>query len=263
MNNINSNLFGTAPQPELFSEILGYIENLSLSSQKPVYMWRGQGDINWPIHSAAYRRLTKTRPEVTEYDMAYYECYLLKTARHQGYGYIDGRKISDFELLARLQHHGAATRLIDFSRNILVALWFACRSQPDKTGHLFGIHTSYMGGGENENEEREYSQIVDDEEFLICNHPQTWQPPVVTKRIASQGASFLYSKVVNHSMGSLAFEKNGEKHVSFSVTPKFKKDMLKLLQGTFDISQITMFPDLDGFSYSHSEAFKVYSNERW
>ncbi|WP_431306784.1 FRG domain-containing protein [Ewingella americana] len=31
--------------------------------------------------------------------------------------------MADFELLAKLQHHGAATRLIDVSRNMLRHSW--------------------------------------------------------------------------------------------------------------------------------------------
>jgi hypothetical protein len=34
-------------------------------------------------------------------------------------------KLSDLELLLELQHYGAATGLVDFSRDFLIALWFA------------------------------------------------------------------------------------------------------------------------------------------
>ncbi len=37
---------------------------------------------------------------------------------------------NDLEILADLQHNGAATCLVDFSKNVLVSLWFACN---DKT----------------------------------------------------------------------------------------------------------------------------------
>ena len=32
----------------------------------------------------------------------------------------------DLEILGDLQHNGAATCLVDFSKNLLVSLWFAC-----------------------------------------------------------------------------------------------------------------------------------------
>jgi hypothetical protein len=50
-----------------------------------------------------------------------------------------GGELGDLELPARLQHHGAATRLLDCSRNPFVALWFACRWEPGQDGVLIGF----------------------------------------------------------------------------------------------------------------------------
>ncbi|MEG3133068.1 FRG domain-containing protein [Rouxiella sp. T17] len=88
-----------------------------------------------------------------------YERELLPIACHQGYGYENGRKLSDFKLLAKLQHHGAATRLIDVSRNMLVALWFECRSKTDQTGILLGWHSNTILGLEGRPEERVCNEI--------------------------------------------------------------------------------------------------------
>ena len=42
---------------------------------------------------------------------------------------LNGERLSDLPLLAELQHFRAATCLIDFTRNALVALWFACEKK--------------------------------------------------------------------------------------------------------------------------------------
>ncbi len=39
---------------------------------------------------------------------------------------------SDFELLSKMQHFGLETRLLDFTRNPLVALYFACKEDNEK-----------------------------------------------------------------------------------------------------------------------------------
>ena len=48
---------------------------------------------------------------------------MIKNARLQGHGEKDGQRFSDLELLAELQHYGAATCLIDFTYSAQVALW--------------------------------------------------------------------------------------------------------------------------------------------
>ena len=43
------------------------------------------------------------------------------------------------ELLALLQHHGIPTRLLDVTENALVALYFACCSEPEKDGEVIAF----------------------------------------------------------------------------------------------------------------------------
>jgi len=44
--------------------------------------------------------------------------------------------ISTFEKLVRMQHYSLPTRLLDISTNPLIALYFACKSSPDKAGEV-------------------------------------------------------------------------------------------------------------------------------
>ncbi|GKW05880.1 MULTISPECIES: FRG domain-containing protein [Pectobacterium] len=273
MKFIDTNVFGKVFAPDSISQILEIVDGAAKCSiSDSIFMWRGQGDIGWPIHSAAYRRLAGSivnrLPD--EQDMRDYERTLLSEARHQGYGFEDGRKLSDFELLAKLQHHGAATRLIDVSRNMLVALWFACNSRPESTGLLFGISAGALLGLEgsygyengNYNENFPHTKSEDERND---NLPIVWQPSVVTKRIAAQSAQFIYSNVSHGYMGSLildsAIRLSGV--VVLAITPDMKRIFLKVLERTFDIRLLTLFPDFDGFCRANSDSFDIFSNNRW
>lgn len=260
MKIINSNLFGNIQAPENLSELL---ELISIHSEKKreVYFWRGQANIDWQIHSSAYRRLSKHGRLVKESDICHYEKYLLEQATHQGYRFENGRILSDFELLAKLQHHGAATRLIDCSRNLLVALWFACYAEKDKTGLIFGLHTDYILGSERCDETRTYQDVC--KEIEQFNSAISWQPPIVTRRIASQSAHFLYSKVSNTEIGSLLIDPDKKTHLALAIEPQTKRKLLQQLDRTFDISYFSLFPDIDGFGHAHSFRYDQFENERW
>ncbi|MGG0309550.1 FRG domain-containing protein [Priestia megaterium] len=259
-----SELFGDIKQPDTFFELLELI-TLRYDEEDPfnVKMWRGQGDINWKIDSGAYRRVFYSQDEeVKEKDIMNYELTLLKQAKHKGFGYSEGRKLSDFELLAKLQHHGAATRLVDFSKNCLVALWFCINNSFDKTGLLYGIYTDFLAGeveGSIRNSEANYNDFIlrtqkNDNPFFI-------EPPVVSPRIAAQHGVFLYSSLSPAKTGSLKLATEDHGNIFVAISPKLKVELKEILSSTFDIRGATLFPDLDGFSTFHGAS--IHTNEIW
>ncbi|MEG5718293.1 hypothetical protein UXP68_23605, partial [Enterobacter hormaechei] len=74
---------------------------------------------------------------------------------------------------------------------------------------------------------------------------------------------FMYSIVSEHPMGSLDFIQKPEAYLPIGITPKMKKKFLELLEGTFDVRQLTLFPDLDGFCQANTEHHRRWDNERW
>ncbi len=51
--------------------------------------------------------------------------------------------LSEFDILAKMQHYGLPTRLLDFSVNPLVALYFACEQNRQKPGRVL-CHGTYL-----------------------------------------------------------------------------------------------------------------------
>ena len=110
-----------------------YLERIVRSANGDgVYAYRGQRKAHWLLHSGATRRLIREHgehiledPEYSDLYLNYHRDVLIEPARTRGYGIEAGRDLTDLELLAKLQHFGAETGLIDFTWSPLVALWFA------------------------------------------------------------------------------------------------------------------------------------------
>lgn len=109
--------------------------------------FRGQAVSNWKLHSGATRRLIKhyhgniiQASDFSRIYANYHSNILIKPARTNGFDIDDGYQISDLQLLAKLQHFEAATGLLDFTWNPLVALWFACKDNENCDGKVFVIN---------------------------------------------------------------------------------------------------------------------------
>lgn len=62
--------------------------------------------------------------------------------------------LSDFDILAKMQHYGLPTRLLDFSTNPLVALYFACDSNKKTAGRVL-CHSTFL-----KNDSSEYVNAI-------------------------------------------------------------------------------------------------------
>ncbi|NCT91938.1 FRG domain-containing protein [Cellulomonas sp. APG4] len=99
-------------------------------------VYRGQSHADFGLTSSLYRLCRKALPSgVAEKRLAEVEAKVLAAMRSEGLG----RRMSDGQLLSVLQHHGVPTRLIDFSRGPLEALYFAVEGRDGIDGRMFVV----------------------------------------------------------------------------------------------------------------------------
>ena len=158
-------------------------------------LFRGLASADWEVESAAYRRISKsenksseTLPTVTFQN---YIDQLLDEASLLGFRERQDRSLSDLELLAELQHYGAATCLTDFTTNALVALYFACREETDKAGKVVAMAT--------DNIDRFSTLSFEDlnksvKEFLNQGKLWKWEPSSLNNRIVAQQSVFVFGE---------------------------------------------------------------------
>lgn len=260
MRIFESDIFGPVQQPESFEELVAAITD-SNPENGGVRIWRGQPSIDWPVHSTAFRRIAAEKPDVSNINLIHYEESLLSQATHMGFRFVDGRELSDLELLARLRHHGAATRLVDATRSSAIGLWFAVSTHAKDSGALIGLHSNFMYGYEMQPEPRPYEEIVN--RLNEREGPTTWQPTTVSPRVAAQHSQFLFSRLSDAQTGSLMFPEDEAGVLVIAITPDLKNLARKILMETFDIWDRSLFPDIEGFSSANSVDVGRWEMYRW
>ena len=156
------------------------------------FLYRGQSDADWPVNCSAARRLTTHTPSplanpTIRFLLIGYLEELIGRARMRGFLPDASREVpSDLELMAQLQHQGAATGLIDFTRQPLVALWFACNGSSDKDGAV-----AVLSGSETEEIYRKDDLDRKIRAFFEEDKLWSWEPAALGNRIVAQ-SSFLY-----------------------------------------------------------------------
>ena len=101
--------------------------------------YRGQAHAEWKLLRGCSSPTEGTRDCVLDDDN---ELTKLVSDYHKEHliipmAVIDGERMSALQRLSVLQHHGAATGMLDFTENALVALWFACAEEPSEDGKVF------------------------------------------------------------------------------------------------------------------------------
>ena len=124
------------------------IQIQAVTNTAGIYAYRGQQDAQWPLRSAATRRLVDELGSDILSDTDFLQIYidyhlntLVEPARTRGFGHQVGGQLSDLQVLAKLQHFGAPTGLLDFTWSPLVALWFASEDL-SCDGTLFLVNTN-------------------------------------------------------------------------------------------------------------------------
>lgn len=220
--------------------------------------YRGQRDVGWSLQSSAYRRLERslgaTGGVVTEEQQIEYNNDLVAGFRHKRF---DREELTDLEVLGQLQHLGAATSLIDFSRNPLVALWFACEDTPtDQTteassqrdGAVFIVDTSVPAAIDLSSEIDVLLRQLHSPFNVLA-----WDPPPVASvrdRVAAQHSVLLLGR-------SLMSPNPTDQKIKKVTVNGADKDGLRRELAAVGISSSTLFPDRHGFAATNGVAHPV------
>lgn len=259
-------------------------EQKKLKNKFPVtnsILYRGEIDYgeNKELKSSFDRAFETATPcKSPDIDKWLYEAAIIREFKRKAHHYISQPPHnSDFlEWLALMRHHGAPTRLLDFTYSHYIAAYFAFEKLTKEKRIIWAIDNGWL-----DKKSREYCIAIfksisekdnlDDPKFFVkcfldpSQEHSCFVAPVnagrMNRRLTIQQGLFLCPGNIEHTfkenLKSMRHN-NSQKHVFKFVIPHSARNKALIELKHMNISRATLFPDLDGFAMSLNDRFEHF-----
>jgi len=226
---------------------------LELIVSTPYSNWafRGERDASWPLYSSISRYLMnfgvdrKAWPEQ--------EGRILRVFKRKAHQYLEQPPDpdDDFQWLALMQHHGAPTRLLDFTWSPYVAAFFALERTLND-GVVWALNPTAVST-------RRAVERMDPRGkgnlaryYLKGNQRFIWmgEPQKMNRRLIAQSGTFAVPGVIDVPIEEILSDRDQEDILAkFVLTNAVREQGMRELY-RMNITNATLFPDLDGLGRS-------------
>ena len=222
------------------------------------WAFRGHKEAHWSLWSAISRQLLKFCPDTSSWPER--EQRVIRIFQRKAHNFLGDARILDDELrcLALLQHHGAPTRLIDFTKSPYVAAFFALEDARGDAA-VYALNTPYLWHSSPLHFPGLNREVIDprtpghfNQYFINNTTPIVWtgEPGKLDSRLVAQSGTFVIPGVLDRSVDDiLTSEYLGEEPVlqKFILPAGIREQAMQNLY-RMNITYATLFPDLDGLA---------------
>jgi hypothetical protein len=263
-----------------FEILLGSVEEIfRIFDTSEKHIFRGQRDYSWNLSTTFEREVGKINHNCWS-DL---EQKIILEFKRKAHHYLSDLPQSEIEWLALMQHYGSPTRLLDFTRSFLVALYFAVENTSCDSA-VWSIDTSHFIESSEpawkDSLLSTYSKEAEDKIAEIVTNRQNTASGIIivepyrqNRRFAIQKGVFVFPKNIQDS-----FEENLKRHLSVAkgtcfmenhaikkvqIPHKYHLRILYLLN-KLNINSETLFPGLDGYAKSqiaHIRMAQLHENQ--
>jgi hypothetical protein len=187
------------------------------------YIYRGENSTSYKLQPCFGRDQCKNGKNTSSLERAYFDEF-----KRTAIPFVEYRLENDWDWLAVAQHHGLHTRLLDWTKNPLVAAYFALKKS-NKTDSVIYLFDS----GDLNTADLAIDPFSIKSDFIF-------KPNHLSKRIMAQNGLFTIHHKPEDVFNAPSLERiiiKNKCHVEFYIT-----------LGVYNITDFTMFPDLNGLA---------------
>ena len=234
------------------------------------FLFRGMSNNKYQLLPGVFRKNTSGKAIYTTYTT---EIDLLKFFIQEASAYLTIPSDDYVRWAEYAQHFGVPTRLLDWSSNPLVALYFCCKNNPNTPGVVWVLNQKNYERITVPNQNLSHpikDRITCIKELLEgksdLNYPIIYTPSYVDSRMSAQGSYFMVwgkkeeplDKLIPKSITN-SIELNENTCLwQFNVPANNKKKILRSLDD-IGINEKTLFPGLDGIGRYIENKFRFDS----
>lgn len=214
---------------ESLSEFGKILSDHYFRHERSYWVFRGQSSSTFKLVPKVGRisHTSKTRQRA--------EQSLFKIFKRSAGQYLNKNPSNDWDWLAIAQHHGLPTRLLDWSFNPLVALYFAVEERVDEDGAVYALHGP----------RRVPQRILDTVSPFSIESPMRFVPNIVVPRVWVQEGLFTIHSDIETPLSD-ALRTGWE--LEQTIIPAAVKNRVRYELYRQGIHRAALFPDIDGLA---------------
>lgn len=230
------------------------------------WAFRGQVSAAWPLVPSLARRLQTFSPDPSLWPLR--EARGMRVFRRKAHIHLQDLSALDDDLrcMALMQHHGAATRLLDFTKSPFVAAFFALESAMEDVA-VFALNTPQLWSRAPDFDPTLSRRKIDPrlagnfERYFLRNElPLLWfgEPLRMDSRLTAQSGLFVLPGVVDDPLDRILDHYGGsDELLTKYVLPLSIRTDAMLALYRMNVTYATLFPGLDGLARSVSYELEV------